>query len=184
TLDAGLDLKGTFPNGVVALATYNPDFRHIEDIVETIDFTFVERHLPDYRPFFQEGQWYFPPTTSLPSNLFYSRRIGEVDLGVKAFGTLGQHEFGLLDIYGRGGENHFAGNYAYAFGTTGSVRVSAVDRQVPGEPHNLAYGLGTDWYRDFEGGYRFLNASYERSQTEGEGGDGSNVNLWGGMSRR
>jgi hypothetical protein len=184
TLDAGLDFKGTFPNGVVTLATYNPDFRNIEDVVETIDFTFVERYLPDYRPFFQEGQWYFPPGTPLPSNLFYSRRIGEVDLGVKAFGAVGQHEFGLLDIYGRGGENHFAGNYAHAFGTTGSVRISAVDRRVPGEPHNLAYGLGTDWSWDFEGGSRFLSASYERSCTEGGGGDGGNVNLYGGVSRR
>ena len=52
-LTAGLDYKGTFPNGIVGMAAINPDFRNLEDVVETIDFTYVERYLPEYRPFFQ-----------------------------------------------------------------------------------------------------------------------------------
>jgi hypothetical protein len=59
-LTAGFDFKGTLPNGVVTLATYHPDFTNIEDVVETIDFTFVERYLPEYRPFFPEGSGYGP----------------------------------------------------------------------------------------------------------------------------
>jgi hypothetical protein len=181
TLTAGLDFKGAFPNGVVALATYNPDFRNIEDVVETIDFTFVERYLPEYRPFFQEGSGYGPYTGDEwhqgPVNLFYSRRIGELDWGAKSFGTVGNHRFGILDAYRRGGENHLVWNYEQLFGTEGSLAFSGVERRVPGEPDNLAYSLGSHWTFPFIGGSRSFAADWYKSRTQGEGGDDGAVSL-------
>ncbi len=175
TLTAGLDFKGTLPNGVVTLATYHPDFTNIEDVVETIDFTFVERYLPEYRPFFQEGSAYGPyqggEWSQGPVNLFYSRRIGELDWGAKAFGTVGPHRFGLLDAYRRGGENHLVWNYDHLFGTEGNVAFSGVDRRVPGDPDNLALGLGSSWKFPFRGGSRSLSAQWFTSNTSGDGGD-------------
>ncbi|MFB3882207.1 MAG: carbohydrate binding family 9 domain-containing protein [Armatimonadota bacterium] len=180
-LTAGIDLKGTFANGVVALATYNPDFRNIEDVVETINFTFVERYLPEYRPFFQEGSGYGPYTGDewyqAPVSLFYSRRIGELDWGAKSFGTVGSHRFGILDAYRRGGENHSVWNYEQLFGTEGSLAFSGVARRVPGEPDNLAYSLGSHWTFPFVGGSRSFAADWYRSSTEGEGGDDGAVIL-------
>lgn len=180
-LTAGLDLKGTWPNGLVGLATFNPDFSNIEDVVETIDFTFVERYLPDPRPFFQEGAGYMPYHGSDwhwgPVNLFYSRRIGDIQLGGKGFGMLGRHRFGLLDAYRRGGENHFVWNYEHLFGTEGNIALSGVDRRVPDEPDNLAMGLGSNWTFPFAGGAKTLNAQWFTSRTEGEGGDGDAVEL-------
>ncbi|UCC67212.1 MAG: carbohydrate binding family 9 domain-containing protein, partial [Armatimonadota bacterium] len=176
TLTGGLDFKGTFPNGLVALATYNPDFRNIEDVVETIDFTYVERYLPEYRPFFQEGEWHMPS-----EQIFYSRRVEELDVGAKVFGTLGSHSLGLLDTYARGGENHLACNYEHLFGTKGAASFSAVDRRVPGEPHNVAYGLFArrDWM--FTGAGRYLYAWRPWTRTEGEGGDDSAVSVGTGF---
>ncbi len=180
-LTAGLDLKGTWPNGVVGLGTLNPDFSNIEDVVETIDFTFVERYLPEYRPFFQEGAGYMPYQGSQwsrgPVNLFYSRRIGEIDWGGKGFGTVGRHRFGLLDAYRRGGENHFVWNYEHLFGTEGNIAFSGADRRVPDEPDNLAIGLGSEWTFPFPGGAKQLNAQWFRSRTQGDGGDDHAIEL-------
>jgi hypothetical protein len=167
---AGLDFRGTFPDGTVALATYKPDFRNLEDVIETIDFTFVERYLPEYRPFFQEGEGYLPWSRG-PLDLFYSRRIEQLDWGAKAFGTLGPHRFGVLDAYRRGGENHLAWNYQHLLGTEGSLGFAGVERRVPGEPHNSAHGLGTNWNFPAVGGSSSFTADWYRSRTQGDGGD-------------
>ena len=176
-LTAGFDAKGTFPNGVVGMLTYNPDFRNIEDVVETIDFTFVERYLPEYRPFFREGEYF------LPSGIFYSRRIEDFDLGLKAFGALGQHRFGLLDTYRRGGENHLAWRYDRRFGTTAGLSLGGVDRRVPDEAANAAYQF-TGWsWRPFEGGDRSYTVYRAWTHTAGAGGDDSRTHVHGGLSR-
>ena len=177
-LTGGLDVKGTFPNGAVALATYQPDFRNIEDVVESIDFTFVERRLPEYRPFFREGEGYGPPR-----ELFYSRRVKEFDWGAKTFGTVGSHRFSLLDAWRSGGENHLVWNYQRLFGTEGHLAFSGADRAVPGEPDNAAHGVGTYWSRTFAGGDRWVSGDWYGSRTEGDGGDGGAVNVAAGMSR-
>jgi hypothetical protein len=178
---AGLDLKGSWPNGVVGLATLNPDFSNIEDVVETIDFTFVERYLPEYRPFFQEGSGYMPyqggKWSRGPVNLFYSRRIGEIDWGAKTFGTVGPHRFGILDAYRSGGENHLVWNYERLFGTEGNLSLSGVDRRLPGEPDNRALGVGSRWSLPFPGGLRTFSADWYQSSTQGAGGDDHAVKL-------
>ncbi len=171
-LTAGFDVKGTLPNGVVGLGTYNPDFRNLEDVVETIDFTYVERYLEEYRPFFREGEYYLPG-----GSIFYSRRIEDFDLGAKAFGTLGHHRFGVLDTYSRGGENHLAWQYGHQIGTTAGVDVGSADTRVPDEPHNRAYQLGGYVSRPFEGGSRSCYLSHAWTYTEGEGGDDSRLSL-------
>jgi hypothetical protein len=120
----------------------------------------------------------------MPSEqLFYSRRVEELDLGAKVFGTLGSHGIGLLDTYGRGGENHLACNYEHLFGTTGVASFSTVERRVPGEPHNVSYGLFArrDW--PFTGAKRYVYAWRPWTRTEGEGGDDSAVSVGTGFWR-
>ena len=172
----GLDFKGTLPSGISLLGTYNPDFRNIEDTVETIDFTFVERYLDDYRPFFQEGVSYLPE-----NRIFYSRRIGELDLGTKAFGDLGAHHFGVLNTYQQDGGNHLAMKYNYSFGTTGNLGFFGVDRRVSGEPDNQAYALNTSWNWPLKGGGNYAGATQYLSKTEGSGGDGGALNVYAGQ---
>lgn len=177
-LMGGLDLKGTWPNGVVALGTYNPDFRNLEDVVDTLDFTYVERRLPEYRPFFQEGRQYLPS-----SDLFYSRRVEELDFGVKSFGAVGAHRFAFLDTYRRGGENHLAWRYDHLFGTSADIRLSAVDRRVPEEPHNLAYRIEGNLQKRFEGGDQWIGGAVDWSQTDGAGGEDTRFRFWTGVDR-
>ena len=87
----GWDAKQHILGGLQWQLTINPDFRNIEDVIETIDFTYVPRRLPDRRPFFSEGQGYFPS-----SDIFYSRFIEEVVGGLKLFGKTGRTEVGTL----------------------------------------------------------------------------------------
>lgn len=91
---SGLDIKQHLPNGLQWQTTFNPDFRNVEDVVETIDFTYVPRFLPDRRPFFSEGRGYFPP-----SFMFYTRNIQDVLAGTKLFGRLGRTRVGILSTY-------------------------------------------------------------------------------------
>jgi len=176
-LTVGFDAKGTFPNGVVGLGTYNPDFRNLEDVVETIDFTYVERYLEEYRPFFREGEWYFP------GDIFYSRRIEDFDLGAKAFGTLGRHHFGLLDAYRRGGENHFAWEYGHRIGSNAGLYAGGTDRRLPDEPHNEVYRLSGHWNRPFEGGNQNYYFNHAWTHTDGEGGEDSRIRIGAGTWR-
>jgi len=94
-LVSGLDLKYTFPSGALGLLTVNPDFRTIEDEVLSADFTYTERYRSERRPFFTEGGEgvCFPHET-----VFYSRRIGDVDYGMKWFGVFGPRQAGVLAL--------------------------------------------------------------------------------------
>ncbi|GIX05614.1 MAG: hypothetical protein KatS3mg115_0017 [Candidatus Poribacteria bacterium] len=94
---AGLDLRYRSRRDLTILATVNPDFENVEQAVESIDFSYGARYVPDRRPFFQEGRDYFP-------FWFYSRSVEQVDGGLKAFGRLGPRwNLGLLTTYERGG---------------------------------------------------------------------------------
>ena len=105
----GLDYKQELPDSVIAMATVNPDFTDVQDSVETISYSYYkERYRSEYRPFFQEGSELFPDRTA-----FYSRRIEDVDVGIKTFGEVGKHSFAFLDALTFGEENHFAASYNY-----------------------------------------------------------------------
>jgi hypothetical protein len=119
-----------------------------------------------------------------PVDLFYSRRIEELDWGLKGFGTVGPHRFGMLDAYRSGGENHLVWNYELLLGTEGSIGFAGVDRRVPGEPDNSAHSIGTHWNFPFMGGSRSFGADYYRCRTDGEGGDDEAVYVSADVWRR
>ncbi|MGQ9455088.1 MAG: DUF5916 domain-containing protein [Armatimonadota bacterium] len=104
----GFDYKHEMPNRHVVLATYNPDFSDVQDAVASISYSYTEQYLPERRPFFQEGSGFFPDST-----VFYSRRVGEIDWGIKAFGKSGVHTLAVVDAFKLGQDNHFAATYAY-----------------------------------------------------------------------
>ncbi len=106
--NVGFDYKHLLAGNVTALATFNPDFTDVQDSVASVSYSYTERSLPEYRPFFQEGSALFPD-----SLMFYSRRIGDIDGGVKAFGTVGRQSFAFMDALKSGEGNHFAGKYMY-----------------------------------------------------------------------
>lgn len=150
----GLDAKQHLPNGLQWQMTLNPDFYNIEDVVETIDFTYTSRFLPDRRPFFSEGWGYFPPPF-----MFYSRLVEDVLAGTKFFGRVGRTSVGILGVY----ETHshltlasrlsynldkkwsVEGNYAHRTGTGRfpAYRL-ALNGNIPSK-NDWLWNLGGDW---------------------------------------
>ncbi len=101
TARAGADLRYEVTPQLRLIATANPDFDNIEQDVEGIDFSYGERYVGDRRPFFSEGGNVYNL-----GNLFYSRRIMDMDGGLKLFGKLGKNtSIGTLGTYHRNNQN-------------------------------------------------------------------------------
>ncbi len=171
TADAavGLDLKRTFPSGATAAATIHPDFRSIEQDVESIDFSYTERQLEDRRPFFVEGQSGYLPD----AELLYTRRVEDLDAGLKAFGKLGSQRFGALFAGVVGRSDLAAGRYSYEPGRNSKAWVGAVNYSSVDQRHSLATEVGASLRRPKSCGDASLYASAMRSVTNGDGGEGS-----------
>jgi hypothetical protein len=179
----GFDSKYTMSNGLVTMLSYQPDFRNIEDVVQSIDFTYAERQLPEYRPFFAEGggsltEWgtvegsYYPPPT-----IFYSRRIATLDLGAKVFGKLGRDRLGFLWAGERGTTGDWVLAYGRDVGARGLLELGVVDHREAEGLNNQAVHLGTDWSWPMRDGGAYANADFYRGRTEGAGGDDGAVSV-------
>ena len=91
----GMDAKIIAHDSVAIDLTANPDFSQVEsdEPQVTINQRF-EVFFPEKRPFFLENAGYF----QTPINLFFSRRIGDPQVGVRATGKLGGWAAGALAI--------------------------------------------------------------------------------------
>lgn len=124
--NAGVDVKHVSENNFTSLLTIRPDFATIEDVVDTIDFSYNPRYLRDPRPFFAEGSAYFEDPF-----LFYSRTIGEVDAGVKTFGMTDRWTLVGLGATRHDGQSVATGGFAYH----------------PNPSYEVFAGLVGDWNR-------------------------------------
>ena len=93
SLREGLDVKYPITTTLTGVATIFPDFKTVEQDVTDISFSYNEKYLPDRRPFFAEGSDYLPYR-----DMFYSRRIGQIDSGLKVVGKDNNLSVGLLAI--------------------------------------------------------------------------------------
>ncbi len=101
TARAGADLRYEVTPQLRLIGTANPDFENIEQAVEGIDFSYGERYVPDRRPFFSEGS-----NVYRLGQLFHSRRIMDMDGGLKLFGKIGKNtSVGTLGTYHRNNQN-------------------------------------------------------------------------------
>ena len=94
TGDAGLDVEFNPTSTFAANLTINPDFAQIEADPDQINLSTEELWLPEKRPFFLEGRELF----SMPTTLFYSRRIGEITAGGKLIGKVGRFNLAMVDV--------------------------------------------------------------------------------------
>ena len=81
-------------SSLAANLTINPDFAQIEADPDQINLSTQELWLPEKRPFFLEGGDLF----SMPTTLFYSRRIGEITAGGKLIGKAGRFNLAVVDV--------------------------------------------------------------------------------------
>ena len=101
TARAGADIRYEVTPQLRLIGTANPDFDNIEQAVEGIDFSYGERYVPDRRPFFSEGG-----NVYRLGRLFHSRRIMDMDGGLKLFGKVGKNtSVGTLGTYHRNNQN-------------------------------------------------------------------------------
>lgn len=101
TTRAGANLRYEVTPQLRLIGTANPDFDNIEQSVEGIDFSYSERYVDDRRPFFSEGGNVYNL-----GNLFYSRRIMDMDGGLKLFGKVAKNtSVGTLGTYHRNNQN-------------------------------------------------------------------------------
>ena len=97
----GGDLRLEVTPQLRMITTANPDFDNIEQSVEGIDFSYSERYVEDRRPFFSEGGNVYHL-----GNLFYSRRINDMDGGIKLYGKVAKNtSIGTLGTYHRNNQN-------------------------------------------------------------------------------
>ncbi|HNV02118.1 MAG TPA: DUF5916 domain-containing protein [Vicinamibacterales bacterium] len=122
---AGVDVKKTFGNGLVADVTVNTDFAQVEDDEQQVNLTRYSLFFPERRDFFLEGAGIFAfggasvsprggmsqgPPNNTPI-LFYSRRIGLYETadgeetgsvpiagGARLTGRVGAYTIGALGI--------------------------------------------------------------------------------------
>jgi hypothetical protein len=87
----GADVKYPLSTTLTGLLAIKPDFLTVEQSVADINFSYNEQFIRERRPFFAEGNQYFPD-----SELFYSPRIDQVDTGVKIAGQNGNTNIGFL----------------------------------------------------------------------------------------
>ncbi len=108
--DAGLDIFYNPSRKLTFQLAANPDFAQIEADPFAFNISRYETYFDERRPFFTQGNEVFMPTGRergtgfyRPLELFYSRRIGKLlpdgtevplQLGAKAFGRLGEWEYG------------------------------------------------------------------------------------------
>lgn len=170
-LVAGLDAKHTFASGLTGALTLRPDFRNVEDVVETIAFSDVERYYDDPRPFFSEGANYFAPRRAL-----HTRRIGEVDAGLKGFGEMKAHSVGVLGILSPDERRDVALNYGYSLDSFSRAKAALVQRSEP-ERENTVWALTASHFRPVGPGSFSLEGQFYRSRTRGEEGNGTAYSL-------
>ncbi len=171
--DTGLDVQYHMPSGLTALAALNPDFKQIEDAVESISFSYTEVWRPDFRPFFVTGQDYLPGDSML-----YTRRIEDFDAGLKLFGTVGGDSYGLLDAITYGVENSLAGEWGHKLSEDADVKLRFVDHREAGSPGNSIYALNASRRWRVPKGEDGLSAGYRESFTQGAD-PGASCNLAG-----
>ena len=77
-LDGGVNLILPISTHLTSNVTLNPDFSQLESDPTQINISSDrELFLPERRPFFREGAELF----ELPLDLFYTRRVQEIDFG-------------------------------------------------------------------------------------------------------
>ena len=108
-LSTGLDISTRLNSELTGALTINPDFGQVEADPDTIELRDTERFLRERRTFFREGSELF----RTPLNIYYSRRLTDIDAGAKITGQGKTWALGLIDVQGEihREDQPFSGNY-------------------------------------------------------------------------
>jgi len=134
----GMDIKYPLSTTLTGVGTLFPDFQTIEQDITNINFSYNEKLLTDRRPFFAEGSSFLPD-----QDLFYSRRVGAVDGGLKVVGKQGAATVGFLSTASQGTAAQSSGvvNVQQDLGLYSHVRADFVDSLRAKQPSSQAARL-------------------------------------------
>lgn len=119
-----------------------PDFSEVAEAFESIDVSYVEQFVPDQREFFVQGGEFFG---EVAPTLFFSRRIGEFDAGLKLTGTVGRSQIGALTTHNFGDREHTVVlNTVHTFGLRGRGYLGYVNALRSGASHQ-GLVVGGEW---------------------------------------
>lgn len=130
----GLDMKYALTPSLTSVLTMNPDFRNIEQSVDSVDFSYNERYLPDSRPFFQEGTNHFPG-----SNIYYTRRISDIDAGLSVSGRAGNYGIAAMHAEQFGDEHHNVVQFSRQWGDHTWAWLSGIESHTPEVNNTVGY---------------------------------------------
>ena len=130
----GLDMKYPLTPSLTSTLTMSPDFRNIEQAVGTVDFSYTERYLSDSRPFFQEGTNHFPQ-----SNIFYTRRIEDIDAGMRLSGRYGDYGIAAMHTDRFGEEHHNLVQISRQWGDHTWMWLCGIESQTPALNNSVGY---------------------------------------------
>lgn len=145
--DAGLDLRYSISSELTAVGSINPDFKNVEQAVDSIAFTRGERFLGDTRPFFAEGKDRFNLTQEFAiGTLFYSRRIKDFDVAGKVYGNLNvKNKIGALATIGRRDEANAVFSVNHSFNKTNFTAFGTVHHDRGLQDNNFGASASKQW---------------------------------------
>ena len=149
----GLDIKHALTPSLNGLVTVNPYFDDVEQQVAGIDFTYNERYLQESRPFFQEGEGYFPQ-----ANILYTRRIEDIDAGAKVYGKANNYSIAAMNTQKFGDESHNCLQIGREFAPRKNIYLCGVQSHVKGQDY-LSTMISTE--------YRFIDKPERKFQCGG-----------------
>jgi hypothetical protein len=142
----GLDAKMSVTPMLTAVATANPDFSNVEEAVESIDFSYSERYVPDLRPFFAEGGSLFGAYIG-GGPVLYTERIPSFDAGAKIYGNLSKRvRLATMGTFDFGSRSDTAARVIYDYGPRTNFDVFLVDTDRD-DDHNRVVVATNDWER-------------------------------------
>ena len=162
--DVGFDVKYGVTGGMNVDVTYNTDFAQVEVDEQQVNLTRFSLFFPEKRDFFLENAGQFKmgtggtfTSTTVETDLFFSRRIGLSDTGTpipivggaRLAGKAGRHNVGVLDIqtdsaFGRPGDNFLVARYGSDVLKRSRVGALFINKQTMGGDTHYNRVVGAD----------------------------------------
>ena len=118
---SGVDIRQSLSPDLTGVVSVRPDFRSVEQQVQSVNFSYTQQYLSDSRPFFVEGNQYLPGSTQL-----YTHSIADMDYGGKFTGKIGDYDVGVMHVQGFSDAAYDVARICHYWADEGHLEASAV----------------------------------------------------------
>lgn len=177
----GIDITSRLFPSISLTGAYHPDFSQIEADPDQVNLTGEELFLNEKRPIFLEGQDLY----DTPLQMFYSRRVGDIEAGGRINGRFDRTTFDVMDLEASDNWSYLKvadepeelNNYAVMrlkqdFATNSAVGFTGVNKEMA-EGRMLAFSGDTKL--DFWKGKAIIDGQFTSAKNESINDD---ANSW------